>query len=73
MSQFGMQMPGSRQSRRPSVDVYTGLSFLAFVCLAAACAVVWIQGSKIGPSDAGVMAPLSIHEGSSVKLPALRD
>ncbi len=49
MSQYGMQMPGSTLQRGPSLNVFTGLLALALVALIAACAIVFIQGAKIGP------------------------
>lgn len=64
MSQIGMQMPGSRASRKPSPDVYTGLMFLAVSALMAACVVVWVQGAKLSPSH-----PLSVQEDGRVQLP----
>ena len=48
MTQFGMNMPGGQAQRRPSMDVYTGLLFLAVLALVAACGFLWIQGSKVG-------------------------
>lgn len=33
MSEFGMQMPGGRASRGPSMDVYTALMFVAVLAL----------------------------------------
>jgi hypothetical protein len=63
MSQIGMQMPGSRSSRKPTPDVYTGLMFLAVVALGAACVVVWLQGAKLSPAH-----PLSVQEEGRVQL-----
>lgn len=48
MSQFGMQMPTTRMKRGASMDAITVLVGLAFVCLAAACIVVFLAGSKVG-------------------------
>ena len=64
MSQIGMQMPGSRASRKPSPDVYTGLVFLAVIALGVACAVLWTQGAKLSPSH-----PLSVQEEGRIQLP----
>lgn len=51
MSQMGMNLPGARR-RQPTMDMYTGLLFVAVVCLAAACVVVWMNGSIIGKGSA---------------------
>lgn len=65
MSQMGMQMPGGAGARRKSgLNVYTGLMFLAVVCLGAAVAMVFLQAEKIGPaSESGPMKAITIHEG----------
>lgn len=49
MNQMGMQMPGGKARRGSSPDVFTALLFLATVLLLAACVMVYMQGSKIGP------------------------
>jgi hypothetical protein len=67
MSQYAMNMPGGAVQRRPSMDVYTGLLFLAVVCLAAASVFLWTQGAKIAPDG----QPLKLHE-AKVRLPAAR-
>lgn len=65
MSQFGMQMPGGRAKSTPTLNVYTGLLFLAVAALATATAIVWIQGGKIGPDGDA----LGMHEeGQPIKL-----
>ncbi|MFN0010620.1 MAG: hypothetical protein ACKVS8_03140 [Phycisphaerales bacterium] len=47
MSQLGMQMPGG--SRRAStLNVYTGLLFLAVVALATASVMVYVGAAKVG-------------------------
>lgn len=48
MSQMGMNLPGATRRRGATMDVYTGLLFVAVVALIAACAVVFVQGSIIG-------------------------
>lgn len=65
MSQFGMQMPGGRMKRTASMNVYTGLMFLAVMSLLAACGFMWFAGGKIGPDG----NPLGIHE-KTIKLAA---
>jgi hypothetical protein len=49
MSQFGMQMPGGIQKRKPTPNIYTGLLFVAVAVLGAACAIVYINGAKVAP------------------------
>lgn len=49
MSQFGMQMPGGRQQRGSSPDVYTALMFLGVVAMGVAVAALWIAASKLAP------------------------
>jgi len=48
MSQFGMQMPGGRMKRAASMNVYTGLLFLAVVALVTACGFMWVAAGKVG-------------------------
>jgi hypothetical protein len=48
MSQMGMNLPGATRRRSATMDIYTGLLFVAVVALIAACAVVFINGSLIG-------------------------
>lgn len=54
MSQFGMQMPGGRMRRGATPDVYTGLMALAVVALLAACAMVYMQGAKVGKDGSAI-------------------
>jgi hypothetical protein len=49
MAQFGMQMPASKK-KASGLNVYTFLSMVACVALAAACAVMFMYGSKVGPN-----------------------
>lgn len=65
MSQFGMQMPGGRAKSTPTLNVYTGLLFLAVAALATATAIVWIQGGKIGPDGNALELQ---QEGQPIKL-----
>ena len=48
MSQMGMNLPGATRRRGATMDIYTGLLFVAVVALIAACAVVFVNGSIIG-------------------------
>lgn len=66
MSQFGMQMPGARTKRAASINVYTGLLFVAVACLVAATAVAYISGAKIAPEG----KPWKIHEAGRITLPS---
>lgn len=66
MSQFGMQMPGARAKRAASINVYTGLLFVAVVALLAACAMAYINGTKISPDG----QPWKIHQQGRITLPS---
>jgi hypothetical protein len=66
MSQFGMQMPGGRMKRTASMNVYTGLLFLAVVALAAACGFMWTAATKVG-KDA---SPFGLQEAGRISLKA---
>jgi len=55
MGQFGMNLPGGRRMvGSASPGVYDGLLAAAVVALAAACVVVWMQGSIIGPDGSAI-------------------
>ena len=64
MSNFGMQMPGGRQVRGKSVDVYTALAFVAMVSLAVAVGVLVRAGMVIGPEG----NPIGVQESGRVVL-----
>ncbi len=49
MSQLGMRLPGSQGSRAASMNVYTALMLVSVLALGAACALVFVAGSRIGP------------------------
>lgn len=72
MSQFGMQMPGGPVQRGASMNVYTGLLFLAMVALLAASVFVFLQARKISPD--GQVFKLHEAEGTGgsyrIQLPA---
>lgn len=61
MSQMGMNLPGATRRRGATMDIYTGLLFVAVVALIAACAVVFINGSRIGKDGSafGLQEPVS--------------
>ncbi len=65
MSQLGMNLPGGAR-RRPQMTVYTGMMFVAVVCLAVACVMMWIAASKIGPNGQALEIH-KIEKGSSLK------
>ena len=64
MSQFGMQMPGGRMRREASMNVYTGLLFVAVVALATASGFMWVAAKKVGVDG----NPFQIQKAGSVKL-----
>jgi len=64
MSQFGMQMPGGRQSKGNAPDVYTALMFLAVVSMGVAVAMLWIASSKVAPEG----NPLKIQDPTRIQL-----
>jgi len=64
MSQFGMQMPGGRQQRGTSPDVYTALLFLGVVAMGVAVAMLWIAASDLAPAD----NPFEIQDPDRIQL-----
>lgn len=56
-----MQMPGGQIQRGASMNVYTGLLFLAVLALLAACVWVYMQVREISPDG----TPFKIQDGSS--------
>ncbi len=64
MNQMGMQMPGGKSRRGAGVDVYTALMFVATACLLAACAFVYVQGSKVGPGGSA----FKLHPDGQIQL-----
>lgn len=67
MSQLGMNLPGSKRMLGASMNIYTGLLFLAVVCMAAAVALVWQAGAELSP-DQGAMAPFSLQDANRIQL-----
>jgi hypothetical protein len=65
MSQFGMQMPGGRLRRGATPDIYTGLMALAMVALLAACAMMYIQGAKVGVDGSAI----GLQDSARISLP----
>lgn len=68
MSQFGMQMPGGRVRRGASMNIYTGLLFVAVVALAVACGFLYTAAGKVSP-DGG---PFTLQKPGSIRLVAGR-
>ncbi|MFG0245458.1 MAG: hypothetical protein ACF8MF_05320 [Phycisphaerales bacterium JB052] len=64
MSQFGMQMPGGRQNRGSSPDVYTALMFLGVVAMGVAVGMLWVAGSKVSPDG----MPFNIQDANRIEL-----
>lgn len=68
MSQLGMNLPGSQRTRGASMNIYTGLLFLAVVSLGAATAIVWMAGMSLGPEE-GPLGAFKVQDESNIKLP----
>ena len=64
MSQFGMQMPGGRQKRTASMNIYTGLLFAALVALGVAAGFMWKAAEKVGSGGSA----FELQEPSSIKI-----
>lgn len=73
MSQMGMQMPGAQRGRKASLNIYTGMSFVAMLALLVATIFVFRAASTVAPED-GPMGVLKLHEpGKNIsKLPNVR-
>ncbi|MDX9911853.1 MAG: hypothetical protein RBS39_08485 [Phycisphaerales bacterium] len=65
MSQFGMQMPGGKARGGASPDVYSGLLFASVIALAAACAVMWMYGSRVGKDG----SPIGLQDQARIQIP----
>ncbi len=63
MSQLGMQMPGGSR-RASSLNVYTGLLFLAVVSLATASVMVYFAAGKVGKGG----DPFGIQDPKKIEL-----
>ncbi len=64
MSQFGMQMPGGRMKREASMNVYTGLLFVAVAALATASGFMWVAAKKVGVAG----NPFGVQKAGSIKI-----
>ncbi len=64
MSQLGLNLPGQMGPRKAQMNVYTGLMFLAVVCLGAACAMVWKSATVVSPAQ-GPTAPFELQQEST--------
>ncbi len=61
MSQMGMQMPGAQRGRKASLNIYTGMSFVAMVALLVATIFVFRAAHTVAPEE-GAMGVLKLHE-----------
>ena len=68
MSQLGMHMPGSMGARKSSMNVYTGLLFLAVICLGVACFVVWTNGMTLTPGDSALAPLTELQDANRIRL-----
>lgn len=68
MSQFGMQMPGGRMKRTASMNVYTGLLFLAVIAMAVASGFMWRAASMVGVNG----NPFDMQRSGAIVLQASR-
>lgn len=59
-----MQMPGGQIHRGASMNVYTGLLFVAVLALLAACVWVFLQARTIAPDG----QPFKIQETNNIRL-----
>ncbi|MEO1008524.1 MAG: hypothetical protein AAFX79_08155 [Planctomycetota bacterium] len=64
MSQYGMQMPGGRASRGPTLSVLDALLFLAVIAMGAACVFVYQAAVAVAP-EGNVM---QLQEEGNVRL-----
>ncbi len=64
MTQFGMQLPGGKQKKSGSPDVYTGLALVTLVFVIVAIGVMFVSGSKVGIDG----NPFSIQKLGEIKL-----
>ncbi len=67
MSQYGMQMPGGQARRGATMNIYTGLLFVAAVALGAACVFVFLQSAHVGPNPSN---PFAQHDSGRIQLPS---
>lgn len=60
----GMTMPGGKQVRKSSPDVYTAFMFVSVVALAVALGVMFRSASIVGPKGSA----FALHEAGRVEL-----
>ncbi|MFI4916871.1 MAG: hypothetical protein ACIAS6_10255 [Phycisphaerales bacterium JB060] len=58
MSQYGMQMPGGRSSRGPSLGVIDALLLLAVVAMGFAIFFMWMAAAAVSPEG----QPWQMHD-----------
>lgn len=61
MSQMGMQMPGAQRGRKASLNIYTGMSFVAMIALLVATIFVFRAAHTVAPEE-GAMGVLKLHD-----------
>lgn len=66
MSQFGMQMQGSRSRRAEWSTIYTVMLLIACLTLVAACAFMWSAAGSLSPTG----QPWELQDAKNIKLPA---
>ena len=67
MSQYGLQMPGGQIRRGATMNIYTGLLFVAVVALGAACVFVFLHGGQVSPEPSN---PLALQDANRIELPS---
>jgi hypothetical protein len=68
MNQFGMQMPGGRMKRTATMNVYTGLIFLAVVAMAVASGFMWRAGTMVGKNG----SPFELQDKGQIRFKQTR-
>lgn len=65
MNQYGMQMPGGRSSRGPSLGVIDALLLLAVVAMAVASYFMYQAAAAVSPNG----KPWEMHGQGAITLP----
>ncbi|GIW74208.1 MAG: hypothetical protein KatS3mg103_0730 [Phycisphaerales bacterium] len=66
MSQYGMQMPGGRANRGPSLGVIDALLLLSVVAMGFACVFMYQAAAEVSPDG----QPWKVQEPGNVRLSA---
>lgn len=67
MSQIGMNLPGSQRKRVASMNIYTGLLFLAVVSLTGAVILVMRAGMELAP-EKGLVGVFKVQDAKRIQL-----